>query len=426
MRLAALTVSGAALGAAAAVLLARGVLRRQAAIARRRIGKPLGEIAPAADRVWRRTNDGTPVELLMLGDSIAAGLGATRRKDTPGARLAKGLARATHRPVRLRTATVVGSESAMLGAQLDGLPVDYRPDVAVIVVGGNDVTHRVPVAQAVARLEEAIRRVRDRGAVVVVGTCPDLGALRAVPQPLRALASRLSRQLADAQGAAAVAAGADVVRLHRAVGPIFLSQPEEMFSLDRFHPSALGYRRTADAMLPAVVVALSRAASPRLDRPPAGRHDRTVTLRIRTVLAPQGPATAIELTDAQVDELGGGKRAAVRVTIGDRTARLRLGVMGGRNLIGLSKAARAELGVEIGDTVDAIIAVDAAERDVEIPDDLAAALDADPKVRAAFDALAFTHRKEHVRAVNEAKQAATRERRIAATVEKVRAALDAS
>ncbi|MBN9182991.1 MAG: YdeI/OmpD-associated family protein [Microbacterium sp.] len=94
--------------------------------------------------------------------------------------------------------------------------------------------------------------------------------------------------------------------------------------------------------------------------------------------------------------------------------------------MGLSKAARAELGVEIGDTVDAIIAVDAAERDVEIPDDLAAALDADPKVRAAFDALAFTHRKEHVRAVNEAKQAATRERRIAATVEKVRAALDAS
>jgi hypothetical protein len=153
------------------------------------------------------------------------------------------------------------------------------------------------------------------------------------------------------------------------------------------------------------------------------RHDRTVTLNIRTVLEAHGPATAIELTDAQVDELGGGKRAAVRVTVGDRSARLRLGVMGGRNLIGLSKASRAELGVEIGDAVDAAIELDAAEREVEIPDDLAAALDADPRVRAAFDALAFTHRKEHVRAVTEAKQAATRERRIAATVEKVRASL---
>lgn len=80
-----------------------------------------------------------------------------------------------------------------------------------------------------------------------------------------------------------------------------------------------------------------------------------MTLHVRTTLPANGPATAIELTEAQVDELGGGKRAAVVVRIGDREARLRLGVMGGKNLIGLSKAARAELGVEIGDTVQASI-----------------------------------------------------------------------
>jgi len=144
-----------------------------------------------------------------------------------------------------------------------------------------------------------------------------------------------------------------------------------------------------------------------------------MSLQIRAVLEPQGPATAIELSDEQVAELGGGKRAAVRVTIGDRTARLRLGVMGGKNLIGLSKAARAELGVEIGQTVDAVIALDDGERVIEVPDDLAAALDADPRVRAAFDALAYTYRKEHVRAVTEAKQQATRERRITAIVDKL-------
>jgi hypothetical protein len=144
-----------------------------------------------------------------------------------------------------------------------------------------------------------------------------------------------------------------------------------------------------------------------------------MSLQIRAVLEPQGPATAIELSDEQVAQLGGGKRAAVRVTIGDRSARLRLGVMGGKNLIGLSKAARAELGVEIGDTVAAVVDLDVGDRVIEVPDDLAAALDAAPRVRAAFDALAYTYRKEHVRAVTEAKQQATRERRIAAIVEKL-------
>lgn len=146
-----------------------------------------------------------------------------------------------------------------------------------------------------------------------------------------------------------------------------------------------------------------------------------MALRITTTLEPQGPATAIELTDAQVEELGGGRRAPVRVTIADRSAPLRLAVMGGRNLIGLSKAARAELGVEIGETVDALVELDAGERTVEVPDDLAAALDADPAVRAAFDALAYSHRKEHVRAVLDAKKPETRARRIEAAVAKVSA-----
>lgn len=150
------------------------------------------------------------------------------------------------------------------------------------------------------------------------------------------------------------------------------------------------------------------------------RHDRAMTLRIQTVLAPMGPATAIELTDEQVAELGGGKRAAVLVGIGDRSARLRLGAMDGRNLIGISTANRAQLGVEIGDEVDATIDLDQQEREVEVPDDLAVALDA-AGVRAAFDALTFTRRKEFARGVTEAKRAETRERRIAAVVDELAA-----
>lgn len=250
----------ALLGAGAVGL--RTLITRQAAIARRRIGKPLGEQALDADRVWRRKKHaGRPVDLLLLGDSIAAGLGAGHRRDTLGARLAKGIARAAERPVRLRTAAVVGSETSALAAQLAALPEGYVPDAAVIVVGGNDVTHRIPAPRAAELLGNVVRELRGRGVPVVVGTCPDLGSLRAIPQPLRALAARSSRQLAAAQAVAVHRAGGRVVALARAVGPVFAERPDEMFSVDRFHPSALGYRRTAEALLPAVLAALETERS---------------------------------------------------------------------------------------------------------------------------------------------------------------------
>ena len=248
-------IAGAA-GAVVALSIRFG-LSRQAAVARRRIGKPLGEDALNAERLWRPKLAGEPVRLLMVGDSLAAGLGATRPKETLGGRLAKALAKRVGRPVRLRSVAVVGSESPDLQTQLDALDAEERVDVAVIVVGGNDVTHRIPVADSARHLTAAIERLRARGAQVVVGTCPDLGALRPVPQPLRTLASRLSHRLAAAQADAAERAGATSVSLRRTVGPMFFDEPEQMFSMDRFHPSAVGYRRTAEALLPAVEAALA-------------------------------------------------------------------------------------------------------------------------------------------------------------------------
>jgi hypothetical protein len=142
-------------------------------------------------------------------------------------------------------------------------------------------------------------------------------------------------------------------------------------------------------------------------------------MKIKQKLAPHGPATAIVLTDAQVEALGGGKRAAVEVTIAGNTARLRLAVMSGKNLIGLSKANREVLGVDIGDTVDATIELDTAARTVTVPDDAAKAL-AKAKLRTQFDALPFTHQKEHVRAIEDAKKPETRTKRIAAMLDKLR------
>ena len=256
--------------AAVAAVGARHLLGLQAGAARRVIGKPLGEDAHMADKVYKKKY-GDPIDLLLLGDSIAAGLGADRPKHTLGAQLSRRLAKRVQRAVRLHTAAHVGSETSMLRAQLAALPAGYTADVAVIVVGGNDVTHRVRTATSRQHLAEAIGSLRERGTEVVVGTCPDLGALTAVPQPLRTFARIASRQLAAAQRETALDLGARAVSLADVVGPFFLAHPDEMFAIDRFHPSSAGYRRTAKALLPSLLAALGYVESV-----PAGHFEPTV------------------------------------------------------------------------------------------------------------------------------------------------------
>lgn len=259
-------------GMVVSALLARQLIRSQAQLARRAIGKPLGEQAHMADKVYKKKY-GDPIDLLLLGDSIAAGLGADKPKHTLGAQLARRLAHHTMQAVRLHTAAHVGSETSMLRAQLAALPAGYVADVAVIVVGGNDVTHRVRTSVSKHHLAEAVRSLREQGTEVVVGTCPDLGALTAVPQPLRTLGRIASRQLAAAQREVVTELGGRAVSLADVVGPFFLAQPDQMFALDRFHPSSAGYRRTAKAVLPSVLAALGH------EEPLRHGHHEPVRLR---------------------------------------------------------------------------------------------------------------------------------------------------
>jgi hypothetical protein len=138
--------------------------------------------------------------------------------------------------------------------------IEARADLAVIFVGANDVTARVAEAAAVRHLFEAVRALRTAGAQVVVATCPDLGTIRPIRPPLRWLARRWSRQLAMAQTIAAVEAGGRTVSLGDLLGPQFDAAPEQLFGLDRFHPSADGYRLAASAVLPTALVALGMPA----------------------------------------------------------------------------------------------------------------------------------------------------------------------
>lgn len=205
------------------------------------------------------TRDRAPLRLVMLGDSTAAGQGVHRSGQTPGALLASGLAAVAEQPVRLRVVAVPGATSDDLDRQVsEAVAWDHGPpDVCVIMVGANDVTSRTPATRSVRCLASAVRRLRTAGAEVVVGTCPDLGTIEPIQQPLRWLARRTSRQLAAAQTIGAVEQGGRTVSLGDLLGPEFAAHPRELFGPDAYHPSAEGYQTAAMAVLPTVCAALA-------------------------------------------------------------------------------------------------------------------------------------------------------------------------
>lgn len=131
-------------------------------------------------------------------------------------------------------------------------------------------------------------------------------------------------------------------------------------------------------------------------------------------------ATGFAVPDEVVAALGAGKRPAVRVTIGRHTYRTTVASMGGRFLVPLSAENRVAAGVAAGDEVDVHIEGDTGTRDVAVPTDLADALAGDPPARGFFETLAYSHRKEWVRWIEDAKKPETRTSRLTATLEALR------
>ncbi len=217
-----------------------------------------------------------PLRLTVVGDSSAAGFGVDQAGDTTGALLAAGLALAAGRPVTLVVHARVGAQSSDLERQVGLALAGEVPDVVLVMVGANDVTHRIRPAASVRLLGEAVRRLRAAGAEVVVGTCPDLSTIEPIGQPLRLVARHWSRSLAAAQTVAVVEAGGRSVSLGDLLGPEFAARPREMFAPDRFHPSAAGYRAAASALLPSVCAAVGAFGAERADAAPDARRGEGV------------------------------------------------------------------------------------------------------------------------------------------------------
>ncbi|MEV0136731.1 YdeI/OmpD-associated family protein [Dactylosporangium sp. NPDC050688] len=135
-------------------------------------------------------------------------------------------------------------------------------------------------------------------------------------------------------------------------------------------------------------------------------------MKFRTLVEPPEPMRGLEVPAEVVEALGGGARPPVTITLNGHSWKSRVAIMRGRHLLGLSNANRQAAGVTVGDEVEVELELDTEPRVVVEPPDFAEALDADPAARAAYDKLAHSHKREHVRAIETAKQPETRRRRI--------------
>jgi len=119
-----------------------------------------------------------------------------------------------------------------------------------------------------------------------------------------------------------------------------------------------------------------------------------------------------------VERIFGKKRVPVLATIDGIAYRGSLVRMGGEcHVLGVLKEIRVSLGKGQGDLVEVVLEHDTAERVVDVPADLAAALQSAPDAARFFDTLAYSHKREYVRWIEEAKRDATRTARIGRTIE---------
>ena len=238
---------------------------------------------------------GEPIELVVLGDSSAAGMGADTPWQTVGAIIANGVSALSGRPVRLTNVAVIGAESSALDVQLANA-------LAEVPGAGRGRHHDrrqrrdAPdrqVGRPCATWPRRCARCATSAPRWSSAPAPTWARSSRCAQPLRLLARRWSRDLAAAQTVAVVEAGGRTVSLGDLLGPEFYERPHEMFSSDRFHPSPAGYARAAAALLPSVCAALGIWVGEGEAAPDRRRGEGVEPVAVAAVQAVRDPGTEV-------------------------------------------------------------------------------------------------------------------------------------
>lgn len=192
--------------------------------------------------------EGRPLRFVVLGDSTAAGLGASGPEHSYAAVLAGRLGELGWR-VEMTGLGVSGARvKDLLGDQLRRAK-ELEPDLIFVGIGANDATHLTGLDDVRADAEELFGLLKETGAELVVAGAPDMRA-DAFYEPLRSLAGWRGTQVTKAITEAAAVVDVPIVPLAEMTRPYFAADGEEAYGGDDFHPGNGGYRAWADAIFP--------------------------------------------------------------------------------------------------------------------------------------------------------------------------------
>jgi lysophospholipase L1-like esterase len=177
----------------------------------------------------------TPVRVTWLGDSTAAGVGASSAAAVLGAQVA----RLVGRPMEIRDLAVSGARLADVIRDQVPQVVEGRPDIVAISVGANDVTH-LTRSRTFQHQYRALLDGLPSGVAVVALGIPDMGSPPRLHQPLRAITGAQGRRLDAVIKAEAVSRRVAYVDIAGGTGPQFRAD-HGLFAGDGYHPNDRGY-----------------------------------------------------------------------------------------------------------------------------------------------------------------------------------------